>query len=177
VKLDKRGFIKVNNELQTSVDHIWALGDCNGEGAFTHTAYNDFQIVNSHLFEERKRYLSDRFTCYAAFIDPTLARVGLNENDIKKQGIKAKVAIRPMSKIARAKEKGETAGKLKIFIENDTNKILGATFLGAGADEYIHTVIDQMYAGASYEIIRDAIHIHPTVSELIPTMLENLKDL
>jgi pyruvate/2-oxoglutarate dehydrogenase complex dihydrolipoamide dehydrogenase (E3) component len=177
VKLDKRGFIKVNNELQTSVDHIWALGDCNGEGAFTHTAYNDFQIVNSHLFEERKRYLSDRFTCYAAFIDPPLARVGLNENDIKKQGIKAKVAIRPMSKIARAKEKGETAGKLKIFIENDTNKILGATFLGAGADEYIHTVIDQMYAGASYEIIRDAIHIHPTVSELIPTMLENLKDL
>lgn len=177
VKLDKRGFIKVNNELQTSVDHIWALGDCNGEGAFTHTAYNDFQIVNSHLFEERKRYLSDRFTCYAAFIDPPLARVGLNENDIKKQGIKAKVAIRPMSKIARAKEKGETAGKLKIFIETDTNKILGATFLGAGADEYIHTVIDQMYAGASYEIIRDAIHIHPTVSELIPTMLENLKDL
>jgi pyruvate/2-oxoglutarate dehydrogenase complex dihydrolipoamide dehydrogenase (E3) component len=177
VKLDKRRFIVVNNELQTSAAHIWALGDCNGEGAFTHTAYNDFQIVNSHLFEERKRYLSDRFTCYAAFIDPPLARVGLNENDIKKQGLKAKVAIRPMSKIARAKEKGETAGKLKIFIENDTNKILGATFLGAGADEYIHTVIDQMYAGASYEVIRDAIHIHPTMSELLPTMLENPKEL
>ncbi len=177
VKLDKRGFIKVNNELQTSVDHIWALGDCNGEGAFTHTAYNDFQIVNSHLFEERKRYLSDRFTCFAAFIDPPLARVGLNENDIKKQGLKTKIAIMPMSKIARAKEKGETAGKLKIFIESYTNKILGATFLGAGADEYIHTVIDQMYAGASYEVIRDAVHIHPTVSELLPTMLENLKDL
>lgn len=177
VKLDKRGFIEVNDELQTNVAHIWALGDCNGEGAFTHTAYNDFQIVNSHLFEERKRYLSDRFTCYAAFIDPPLARVGLNENDIKKQGIKAKVAIRPMSKIARAKEKGETAGKLKIFIESDTNKILGATFLGAGADEYIHTVIDQMYAGASYKVIRDAIHIHPTVSELFPTMLENPKEL
>ncbi len=177
VKLDKRGFIVVNNELQTSAAHIWALGDCNGKGAFTHTAYNDFQIVNSHLFEERKRYLSDRFTCYAAFIDPPLARVGLNETDIKKQGLKAKVAIRPMSKIARAKEKGETAGKLKIFIENDTNKILGATFLGAGADEYIHTVIDQMYAGASYEVIRNAIHIHPTVSELLPTMLENPKEL
>lgn len=177
VKLDKRRFIVVNNELKTSAAHIWALGDCNGEGAFTHTSYNDFQIVNSHLFEERKRYLSDRFTCYAAFIDPPLARVGLNENDIKKQGLKAKVAIRPMSKIARAKEKGETAGKLKIFIENDTNKILGATFLGAGADEYIHTVIDQMYAGASYEVIRDAIHIHPTMSELLPTMLENPKEL
>ncbi len=177
VKLDERGFIIVNDELQTNVPHIWALGDCNGEGAFTHTAYNDFQIVNSHLFEVKKRYLSDRFTCYAAFIDPPLARVGLNENDIKQQGIKAKVAVRPMSKIARAKEKGETAGKLKIFIESDTNKILGATFLGAGADEYIHTVIDQMYAGASYEVIRDAIHIHPTVSELLPTMLENPREL
>lgn len=177
VKMDERGFIKVNDELQTNLPHIWALGDCNGEGAFTHTAYNDFQIVNSHLFEERKRYLSDRFTCYAAFIDPPLARVGMNTADIKKKGLKAKVAVRPMSKIARAKEKGETAGKLKIFIEDETNKILGATFLGAGADEYIHTVIDQMYAGASYEVIRDAVHIHPTVSELLPTMLENPKPL
>lgn len=177
VKTDKRGFIKVNDKLQTSASHIWSLGDCNGEGGFTHTAYNDFQIVKSHLFEKRKRYLSDRFTCYAVYIDPPLARVGLNENEIKKQGIKAKVGIRPMNKVARANEKGETAGKLKIFIENDTNKILGATFLGTGADEYIHTVIDQMYAGTSYEIMRDAIHIHPTVSEIIPTMLENLKDL
>jgi pyruvate/2-oxoglutarate dehydrogenase complex dihydrolipoamide dehydrogenase (E3) component len=163
--------------LQTNLAHIWALGDCNGEGAFTHTAYNDYQIVISHLFEERKRYLSDRFTCYAAFIDPPLARVGLNEKDIKQMNIKAKVSILPMRKIARAKEKGETAGKLKIFIEAETGKILGATFLGTGADEYIHTVIDQMYAGATYEVIRDAVHIHPTVSELIPTMLENPKEL
>lgn len=177
VELDDKGFIKVNDTLQTNVANIWALGDCNGEGAFTHTAFNDFQIVNSHLFEERKRYLSDRFTCYAAFIDPPLARVGLNEADIKTQGLQAKVAIMPMSRIARAKEKGETAGKLKIFVEKNTNKILGATFLGTGADEYIHTVIDQMYAGASYEVIRDAIHIHPTVSELLPTMLEDLKEL
>ncbi|MCM4161130.1 pyruvate/2-oxoglutarate dehydrogenase complex dihydrolipoamide dehydrogenase [Antarcticibacterium sp. W02-3] len=176
VKLDDKGYIVVNEKLQTSVPHIWAMGDCNGEGAFTHTAYNDFQIVNSHLFEKRKRFLSDRFTCYAAFIDPPLARVGLNGNDIKEQGIKAKVAIMPMNKIARAKEKGETARKLKIFIENNTNKILGATFLGTGADEYIHTIIDQMYAGASYEIIRDAVHIHPTVSELLPTMLGDLKE-
>lgn len=177
VELNEKGFISVNDELQTNLAHIWALGDCNGEGAFTHTAYNDYQIVNSHLFEEKKRFLSDRFTCYAAFIDPPLARVGLNEEDIKQKNIKAKVSIRLMSKIARAKEKGETAGKLKIFIEAETGKILGATFLGAGADEYIHTVIDQMYAGASYEVIRDAIHIHPTVSELIPTMLENPKEL
>lgn len=175
VDLDKRGYIKVNDELQTSASHIYALGDCNGQGAFTHTAYNDYQIVNSHLFEEKKRKLSDRFTCYAAFIDPPLARVGMNAHDIKKAGIKAKVASRPMSKIARAKEMGETLGMLNIYIEEETDKILGATFLGTGADEYIHTVIDQMYAGQNYDIIRDAVHIHPTVSELLPTMLENLE--
>lgn len=177
VEVDERGFIKVDNELKTTAETIWAMGDCNGEGAFTHTAYNDFQIVNSHLFEDRKRYLSDRFTCYAAFIDPPIARVGMNEKEIKAKGLKAKVAVRPMSKIARAKEMGETKGKLKIFIESESNKILGATFLGTGADEYIHTVIDQMYAGTPYTVIRDAIHIHPTISELIPTMLENPIDI
>ncbi len=177
VQIDKRGFIKVNDQLQTSVPHIWALGDCNGEGAFTHTAYNDFQIVNSQLFEERKRTLSDRFVCYAAFIDPPLARVGINETQIKEKGIKAKVAEMPMKYVARAKEKGETSGKMKVFIDAESEKILGATFLGTGADEIIHTIIDQMYAGASYKVIRDAIHIHPTISELIPTMLEDLRDL
>ncbi|WP_029037927.1 FAD-containing oxidoreductase [Salinimicrobium xinjiangense] len=177
IKTDDRGFIQVNDQLETSVPHIWALGDCNGEGAFTHTSYNDFQIVNSQLFEERKRKLSDRFPSYAAFIDPPLARVGLNEKQIREKGIKARLAEMPMNKIARAKEKGETAGKLKIFIDAETDKILGATFLGTGADEHIHTIIDQMYAGATYRVIRDAVHIHPTVSELLPTMLENLKDL
>lgn len=177
VKIDDRGFIEVNDQLQTSVPHIWALGDCNGEGAFTHTSYNDFQIVNSHLFEEKKRNLSDRFPCYAAFIDPPLARVGMNGKEIKEKGLRAKVAEMPMNKVARAKEKGETSGKMKIFIDANTDKILGATFLGTGADECIHTIIDQMYAGASYKVIRDAMHIHPTVSELIPTMLENLRDL
>ncbi|MBZ9731599.1 FAD-containing oxidoreductase [Salegentibacter sp. JZCK2] len=177
VSLDDRGYIKVNDQLQTSVSNIWALGDCNGKGAFTHTAFNDFQIVNSHLFEDKKRKLSDRFTCYAAFIDPPLARVGLNAKEIQKAGIKAKVASRPMEKIARAKEMGETLGMLKIYIEENTKKILGATFLGTGADEYIHTVIDQMYAGQQFTVIRDAVHIHPTVSELIPTMLENPKSI
>ncbi|MBO3099036.1 mercuric reductase [Gelidibacter pelagius] len=177
VVLDDKGYIEVNDELQTNAPHIWALGDCNGEGAFTHTAYNDFQIVNSHLFEDKKRLLSDRFTCYAAFIDPPMARVGMNAYDIKKAGIKAKVASRSMSKIARAKEMGETQGMLKIYIEEHTEKILGATFLGTGADEYIHVIIDQMYAGQSYTVIRDAMHIHPTVSELIPTMLENPEKL
>lgn len=177
VDLDEKGYIKVDDELQTSVSHIWALGDCNGEGAFTHTSYNDYQIVNSHLFEEKKRYLSNRFTCYAAFIDPPVARVGLNGKEIKKRGLKAKIAEIPMSKVARAKEKGETAGKMKIFLDAQTNKILGATFIGTGADEIIHTVIDQIYAGASFKVMRDAMHIHPTVSELIPTMLENPEDI
>ena len=177
VKMDKRGYINVNDELQTNLDHIWALGDCNGQGAFTHTAYNDFQIVNSHLFQEKKRKLSDRFMCYAAFIDPPIARVGLNEKDIRKKDLKAKVATKAMSKIARAKEMGETQGKLKVFIDANTDKILGATFLGTGADEYIHSIIDMMYANAPYTVIRDAVHIHPTVSELIPTMLENPKSL
>ena len=177
VKIDNRGYIEVDDELRTSASNIWALGDCNGEGAFTHTAYNDFQIVNSHLFETKKRKVSDRFKCYAIFTDPPLARVGMNATEIREAGISAKVASKPMSKIARAKEMGETAGMLKIFIEEETDKILGATFLGAGADEIIHTVIDQMYAGQPFSIIRDAVHIHPTVSELIPTMLENLKDL
>lgn len=177
IEIDERGFIKVNDQVRTSVPHIWALGDCNGEGAFTHTAYNDFQIVDSWLFGDRKRKLSDRIPCYATYIDPPLARVGLDEKQIKEKGIKAKVAEILMANVARAKEKGETTGKMKIFIDASTNKILGATFLGTGADEVIHTVIDQMYAGASYEVMREAVHIHPTVSELIPTMLENFRDL
>lgn len=177
VTLTEDGFIEVDDTLRTSVDHIWALGDCNGEGAFTHTAYNDFQIVNSQLFLDQKRFLSDRFTCYAAYIDPPLARVGMNQKDIQKKGLMAKVSEISMSKIARAKEMGETTGKLKIFIEEDTDTILGAIFIGTGADEYIHTIIDQMYAGASYKTVRDAIHIHPTISELIPTMLENSREI
>lgn len=177
VKTDTKGYIGVNDSLQTNVNHIWALGDCNGQGGFTHTAYNDFQIVNSHLFQDNKRNLSDRFMCYAAFIDPPIARVGMNEKDIKEKGVKAKVASRAMTKVARAKEMGETQGLLKIFIEDKTDKILGATFLGTGADEYIHSIIDMMYANAPYTVLRDAVHIHPTVSELIPTMLENLKSI
>lgn len=177
VSTDKKGYIKVNELLQTSVSHIYALGDCNGEGAFTHTSYNDFEIVKSNLLQHKKRSLSERIPCYAAFIDPPLARVGMNEAEIKEKGIKAKLASRPMSKVARAQEMGETSGMMKIYIEAETDKILGASFLGTGADEVIHAVIDVMYAGAPYTTIRDAVHIHPTVSELIPTMLESPEDL
>lgn len=177
VVTDEKGFITVNDSLQTSKSHIYAMGDCNGQGAFTHTAYNDYQIVASHLFGDGSRKLSDRIPCYAAFIDPPFARVGMNETEIRDKGISARVAYMPMSKIARAKEKGETKGFLKIFIAKETETILGASFLGIGADEYIHAIIDIMYAGAPYTTIRDAVHIHPTVSELIPTMLEKPEDL
>lgn len=174
---DERGYITVSDHLETSVSNVFALGDCNGEGAFTHTAYNDYQIVSSLLFEKGDRTLRDRHTCYACFIDPPLARVGLNEKQVRNKGIDTQIATRPMSRIARAKEKGETQGLLKLIVETDTAQILGATFLGTGADEYIHTIIDMMYAGAPYTTIRDAVHIHPTVSELIPTMLEALEPL
>jgi len=177
VEINDEGYIKVNKTLKTNQSHIWAMGDCNGEGAFTHTAYNDYQIVASQLFGDGSRTLSNRHMCYAAFIDPPLARVGLSEAQVREQGIKAKVAYRPMERVARAKEKGETQGFLKILIDAKTDHLLGATFLGTGADEYIHSIIDLMYAGAPYTVIRDAMHIHPTVSELIPTMLESLEDL
>ncbi|GHA48356.1 mercuric reductase [Salinimicrobium marinum] len=175
IKTDKKGYIQVNERLQTNMDHIFALGDCNGEGAFTHTSYNDFQIVDSHLQGTEKKYLSDRISCYAAYIDPSLARVGMNLEEIREKGLKANIAIKPMKEIARAKEMGETDGLLKIYTEEGTDKILGASFLGTRADEYIHAIIDVMYADAPYTVIKNAVHIHPTVSELIPTMLQNLK--
>jgi pyruvate/2-oxoglutarate dehydrogenase complex dihydrolipoamide dehydrogenase (E3) component len=177
IAVDQRGYIEVNDQLQTSQPHIYALGDCNGKGGFTHTAYNDFQIVADRLFGEGKRSLKDRILAYAAYIDPPLAHVGMSAKEILEKGIKAKVASRPMSRIARAKEMGETQGFLKILVDSKTDLFLGATFLGTGADEYIHTILDLMYAKAPYTAMRDAMHIHPTVSELLPTMLESLEDL
>ena len=177
VETDGKGFIHVNDYLQSNKDHIYAMGDCNGKGAFTHTAYNDYQIVASHLFENGERKLSDRHLCYSVFIDPPLARVGMSEQEVREKGINAMMATMPMKKVARAKEKGETFGLLKILVDADSDKFLGATYLGVGADEYIHSIIDMMYADAPYTIMRDAVHIHPTVSELIPTMLEGLEPL
>jgi pyruvate/2-oxoglutarate dehydrogenase complex dihydrolipoamide dehydrogenase (E3) component len=177
VELNDHGYIQVNEHLQSNQTHIFALGDCNGEGAFTHTAYNDFQIVASYLFDGGKRKLSDRIMAYASYIDPPLAHVGMSEKEVKEKGIKAKIAKREMSRIARAKEMGETQGFLKMLIDSETDKFLGATFLGIGADEYIHSVLDLMYADAPYTAMRDAMHIHPTVSELLPTMLESLEEL
>ncbi|WP_375562593.1 mercuric reductase [Bernardetia sp. OM2101] len=181
VKIDKKGYIKVNQHFQTNKKHIFALGDCNGEGAFTHTAYNDFEIVSDFLFREKKRKLSDRIQCYSMFIDPPLSRVGINEEQAKEKmredkSLKIVQAFRKMKKVARATEKGETDGMMKILIDKKTEKILGATFFGISADETIHAIIDMMYAQKSYKMIRDAVHIHPTVSELIPTMLGDLRE-
>lgn len=175
VETNERGYIMVNDQLQTKQAHIYALGDCNGQGAFTHTAYNDYQVASNQLLGDASRTLSDRLLCYGLYIDPAFARVGLSERDLESKGLAYRKAFRPMKRIARAKEMGETQGFLKILIAADSDQVLGAAFLGTGADEYIHAVIDLMYVGAPYTVIRDAVHIHPTISELIPTMLESLE--
>jgi pyruvate/2-oxoglutarate dehydrogenase complex dihydrolipoamide dehydrogenase (E3) component len=174
ISMNSRGFIEVDDALQTSISGVYALGDCNGRGAFTHTAYNDFQIIESQFFGDKSRKLSSRIPCYGLFIDPPLGRVGLSEKEAREKGISYKIGRRKMAHVSRAKEFGETRGFMKVLVEEGTEKILGAAFIGLGGDENIHTVIDQMYAGQSYKVIRDAIHIHPTVSELIPTLLEKL---
>ncbi len=177
VTLDQRGFVEVDDFLKTSEEGIWALGDCNGRGAFTHTAYNDYEIVAANLLDDDPRKVSDRIACYGLFTDPALARVGLTETQVRDQGIKALVASRPMKRIARAKEKGETYGFMKFLVDADTKRFLGATILGIEGDEVIHSVLDTMYADAPYTVIQRAVHIHPTVAELIPTTLAELKPL
>lgn len=177
IQLDKRGFIKVDDTLKTNVAGIWAMGDCNGQGAFTHTAYNDFEIVAANLFDNDPRKVSDRILCYALYIDPALARIGMTEKQVRESGKKALITTRPMTKISRAKEKGETNGFMKILVDAETKKILGASILGIEGDEIIHSLLDIMYADAPYTVIQRAVHIHPTVSELIPTSLAALKPL
>ncbi len=177
IETDERGFIQVDDQLKTTSDGVWALGDCNGEGAFTHTAYNDFEIVAANLFDDHPRRVSDRIMCYGLFIDPALGRVGITEAQARASDRNVLMGKRSMDRIARAKEKGETKGFMKILIDADTDKILGAAILGIEGDEIVHSIIDMMYADEPYTTIRDAVHIHPTVSELIPTMLENLETL
>jgi pyruvate/2-oxoglutarate dehydrogenase complex dihydrolipoamide dehydrogenase (E3) component len=174
VETDHAGFIKVDDELRTNVSGIWALGDCNGKGAFTHTAYNDYEIVAANLFEGKQRRLSDRIPCYALFVDPPLGRVGLTERGALAQGHAIRVASRPMTRVARAVEKGESRGLMKIVVDAQSNLILGASILGVGADEAIHSVIDVMAAKVPYTTLQNTVHIHPTVSELIPTILGEL---
>jgi pyruvate/2-oxoglutarate dehydrogenase complex dihydrolipoamide dehydrogenase (E3) component len=174
VEIDHAGFIKVDEQLRTNVSGIWALGDCNGKGAFTHTAYNDYEIVAANLFEERPRYLSDRIPCYALFVDPPLGRVGLTEREALARGHAIRVGRRPMTRVARATEKGETRGLMKVVVDAQSNLILGASILGVGADEAIHSIIDVMATQSPYTALQRTVHIHPTVSELIPTVLGEL---
>jgi pyruvate/2-oxoglutarate dehydrogenase complex dihydrolipoamide dehydrogenase (E3) component len=175
VDTDQAGFIKVDDELRTNVSGIWALGDCNGKGAFTHTAYNDYEIVAANLFDGNpRRRLSDRIPCYALFVDPPLGRVGLTEHAALAQGHAIRIGSRPMTKVARAAEKGETRGLMKVVVDARSNLILGASILGVGADEAIHSIIDVMAARVPYTTLQNTVHVHPTVSELIPTVLGEL---
>jgi pyruvate/2-oxoglutarate dehydrogenase complex dihydrolipoamide dehydrogenase (E3) component len=177
VEVDDRGYILVDDELRTNVPGIWALGDCNGRGAFTHTSYNDFEVVAANLLDNDPRRVSDRITAYALYVDPPLGRAGMTEAEVRRTGRKALVGKRPMAKVARAVEKGEAQGFMKVLIDAETRAILGAAILGPGGDEVIHSILDVMYAKAPYTVIQRAMHIHPTVSELIPTMLGDLKPL
>ncbi|MEQ9618753.1 MAG: FAD-containing oxidoreductase [Deltaproteobacteria bacterium] len=177
VETDERGYIKVDDQLRTNVEGIWALGDCNGEGAFTHTSYNDFEIAAANILDNDPRRVSDRIMTYALFVDPPLGRAGMTESQVRKSGRKALVGKRMMTRVSRAVEKGETDGFMKIVVDADTDEILGAAILGVEGDEVIHSILDVMYAKQPYTVIKRAMHIHPTVSELIPTMLGELKPL
>jgi pyruvate/2-oxoglutarate dehydrogenase complex dihydrolipoamide dehydrogenase (E3) component len=175
IKLDEHGYIVVDDQLGTNVPGIWALGDCNGKGAFTHTAYNDFEIVAQNLLDGRERRVSDRIPCYALFIDPPLGRAGMTESEARARSRKIRVGSRPMTRVARAIEKGEPQGFMKVVVDAESEQILGAAILGVGGDEAIHCVIDTMSAAAPWTTLRDTVHIHPTVAELIPTVLGELK--
>ena len=177
IKADARGYISVDDGLQTSVPGIWAIGDCNGRGAFTHTSYNDYEIVADNLLDGGSRSVNDRITAYGLFIDPPLARVGMTDTEIRKSGRRALTGRRLMTRVGRAVEKGESQGFMKITVDADTREILGAAILGVGGDEAIHCILDVMYAKAPYTVLQRAVHIHPTVSELIPTILGELKPL
>ncbi|HEX4586445.1 MAG TPA: FAD-containing oxidoreductase [Mycobacterium sp.] len=177
VETDGRGYIVVDDQLRTNVEHIWAMGDCNGRGAFTHTSYNDFEIVAANLLDNDPRRVSDRVTTYALYIDPPLGRAGMTVDEVRKSGRKALVGKRPMTRVGRAVEKGETQGFMKVVVDAETEQILGAAILGVGGDEVIHDILDVMTAKLPYTAISRTMHIHPTVSELLPTMLQEMKPL
>ncbi len=173
--MNERGYIQVDDELRTSVPGIWAMGDCNGKGAFTHTSYNDGEIAAANLLDHDPRRVSDRITAYNLYIDPPLGRCGMTEAQARATGRKLLIGKRPMTKVGRAVEKGESQGFMKVVVDAETRQILGAAILGTGGDEAIHCILDTMYAKAPYTVIQRAVHIHPTVCELIPTMLGEMK--
>ena len=177
VVMDARGYIEVDDQLRASVPGIWALGDCNGRGAFTHTSYNDFEIVAANLLDNDQRRVTDRITAYALYIDPPLGRAGMTEAEVRKSGRPALIATMAMENVSRAYEKSETKGFMKILVDRETKEILGASLLGLSGDEVIHCILDTMYAKAPSTVLQRAMHIHPTVSEFVPTMLDDLAPL
>jgi pyruvate/2-oxoglutarate dehydrogenase complex dihydrolipoamide dehydrogenase (E3) component len=177
IATDPRGYIEVDDQLRTSVPGIWAMGDCNGRGAFTHTSYNDFEIVAANLLDHDPRRVTDRITAYALYTDPPLGRAGMTEAEVRKRGRPALISTMAIEDVSRAYEKGETKGFMKILVDRDSSLILGGAFLGLAGDEVIHTLLDLMYAKAPYTVMQRAMHIHPTVAEFIPTMLGDLRPL
>jgi pyruvate/2-oxoglutarate dehydrogenase complex dihydrolipoamide dehydrogenase (E3) component len=177
IKTDARGFIVVDDQLRTNVPGIWALGDVNGQGAFTHTSYNDYEIVAANLLDNEARKVTDRIPAYALYIDPPLGRAGMTEREVRASGRSALIGKMMMARVGRARERNETQGLIKVLVDAQTKTILGAAILGIEGDEVIHSILDVMYAAAPYTVIQRAMHIHPTVTELIPTLLGDLKPL
>lgn len=175
INVDSSGYITVDEQLRTNLPHIWALGDCNGHGGFTHTSYNDFEVVADNLLEGKNRRLTDRIPARATYTDPPLAQVGMTEEEARATGKDLLLATRPMRSVARAIEKGETFGLMKAVVDAQTERVLGAMIFGVGGDEAIHSILDTMYADKTYRTLTDAVHIHPTVAELIPTLLGALQ--
>ena len=177
IAADPHGYIQVDDQLRTNVPGIWAMGDCNGRGAFTHTSWNDFEIVAANILDNERRRVSDRITAYALYTDPPLGRVGMTEAEVRRTGKPALISTMAMEDVSRAYEKGETKGFMKVLVDRDSKQILGASLLGLAGDEVIHCIIDLMYAKAPYTVMQRAMHIHPTVSEFIPTMMGELRPL
>ncbi len=177
IATDARGFIAVDEECRTNVAGVWAIGDCNGRGAFTHTSYNDHEIVAANLFDGDPRRTSDRIPCYALYTDPPIGRAGMTMREARASGKRVLVGYRLMIKVTRAREMSETSGFMRVLVDADTRQILGAVVFGVGGDEIVHSILDVMYAHAPYTTMSRAVHIHPTISELIPTMLQDLKPL
>ncbi len=177
VETNERGLITVDGQLRTNVPGIWAIGEVNGRGAFTHTSYNDYEIIAANLFDQDARRTDDRILCYGLFIDPPLGRIGMTEREVRDSGRRALVGKRMMTRVSRAREFGETRGFIKIMVDADSEEILGAAILGLNGDEAIHCLLDVMYAKKPYTVISRAVHIHPTVAELIPTVLQEMQPL
>jgi pyruvate/2-oxoglutarate dehydrogenase complex dihydrolipoamide dehydrogenase (E3) component len=177
IATDERAYIKVDDELRTSVPGIWALGDCNGRGAFTHTSYHDHEIVAANLLGDDPRSVDERPVAYALYTDPPLARIGMDKTAARASGRRVLVGRLPMSRVGRARERGETDGFMEALVDAGTRRLLGATIFGIEGDEAIHALLDVMQAGLPFTAISRTMHIHPTVSELIPTMLQSLRPL